>query len=558
MAAAAPDISAILAALSQRPNGTPSQGGSSQAHGAGGAAFPGAQSPPTPSHQNNGMSLPQPSNAGNLDLSAIKPVSSGSVSLADAIAIAQGKAAAKSSAPDPRLAGRSFAQTRSRSRSPARQDAFRDNYNPYRDERRDGSRRGVAEQGRSFSPAQPFTGQSEPHQNTRVRSPPGRPMENSEIITVESSSVGLIIGRAGENMRRIEQESGARVQFINGPESSGPMRQCRITGQPRQRKEAIAEIFRVAADGPQGQSRTVSIVRSTPTIVSPPPTSSGSRNDGRTEQIMVPDRTVGLIIGRGGETIRDLQERSGCHVNIVGENKSVNGLRPVNLIGAQEFRDQAKALILEVVESDTRGTAQSSQAQPPRQNFIGGYDPYAAAMPAPTPMPAPAPYDPYSGGAKMNDALMVPSEAVGMIIGKGGETIKEMQNASSAKINVSQPAGADIERHIELIGTRHACENAKRLIWEKVNTVREKQGGLSRGPEPPMHSPYGQPPPQQYPPPAYGQPPPMMPPPQSMPQLGPPETPADPYAAYGGYQAYMAMWYAAMAGQGQNGAAPPH
>src|SRR3546814_11685294 len=44
-------------------------------------------------------------------------------------------------------------------------------------------------------------------------------------------------------------------------------------------------------------------------------------------QIMVPDRTVGLIIGRGGETIRDLQERSGGHINIVGESKSVNGLR---------------------------------------------------------------------------------------------------------------------------------------------------------------------------------------------------------------------------------------
>ena len=54
------------------------------------------------------------------------------------------------------------------------------------------------------------------------------------------------------------------------------------------------------------------------------------RDNEKSTQIMVPDKTVGLIIGRGGETIKDLQERSGCHVNIVGENKSINGLRPVN------------------------------------------------------------------------------------------------------------------------------------------------------------------------------------------------------------------------------------
>ena len=66
-------------------------------------------------------------------------------------------------------------------------------------------------------------------------------------------------------------------------------------------------------------------------------------------QIMVPDRTVGLIIGRHGETIRDLQERSGCHINIVGESKSVNGLRPVNLIGSGDSAKRAKDLIMEIL-----------------------------------------------------------------------------------------------------------------------------------------------------------------------------------------------------------------
>lgn len=53
----------------------------------------------------------------------------------------------------------------------------------------------------------------------------------------------------------------------------------------------------------------------------------------------------------------------------------------------------------------------------------------------------------------------------------GGETIKDMQNTSSCKINVDQPSGADIDRRIELIGVPSAVEHAKRLIWEKVQTV---------------------------------------------------------------------------------------
>lgn len=112
---------------------------------------------------------------------------------------------------------------------------------------------------------------------------------------------------------------------------------------------------------------------------------------------MVPDRTVGLIIGRGGETIRDLQERSGCHVNIVGENKSINGLRPVNLIGSEQSQQRAKDLIMEIVDSDTKNAASKQDT--------------SRAMPRD---------DPYSGGSeKMTDSIMVPGDAVGMIIGKG-------------------------------------------------------------------------------------------------------------------------------------------
>jgi len=59
-----------------------------------------------------------------------------------------------------------------------------------------------------------------------------------------------------------------------------------------------------------------------------------------------------------------------------------------------------------------------------------------------------------------------------MIIGKGGETIREMQNNTGCKINVSQSSGpGEVEREIGLVGARDAISRAKRAIEEKVDAA---------------------------------------------------------------------------------------
>lgn len=291
------------------------------------------------------------------------------------------------------------------------QDGFRDGHNPYRDERRDEPRRQIAlhyGRERSFSPG--FGG---PTPGSRFTPPPGRGFggpgragdEGMETISIESNLVGLIIGRQGENLRRVEADTSTRVQFITGPEESGPMRQCKITGNRAARENAKLEIFRIIEENGNGPSASGR--------APPPPDRNMNAGGGMlkvagaqqpalrpgedTSQIMVPNRTVGLIIGRGGETIRDLQDRSACHVNIVGEEKSVNGLRPVNLIGTPQAAAMAKELIMEIVESDTKSLAAKGGDSRDRAGpALGGGD-----------------------GERINDRISVPSEAVGMIIGKG-------------------------------------------------------------------------------------------------------------------------------------------
>jgi far upstream element-binding protein len=75
----------------------------------------------------------------------------------------------------------------------------------------------------------------------------------------------------------------------------------------------------------------------------------------------------------------------------------------VNLIGSREAAARAKDLIMEIVESDSKSTGNKDPASARREQVkdvhYGGN---------------------YGGGSdKINDSIFVPSEAVGMIIGKG-------------------------------------------------------------------------------------------------------------------------------------------
>lgn len=552
-----------------------------------------------------GYGLPPPASSGSLDLSAIKPVNSGTLSIEDAIAKAKAFAAEKAGpqygrpmhySNDARGGGsdsRPYRSDRSRS-PPSRRDAYRDNVNPYRDERRDdrgGQSRGDYGRDRSYSPhrGRPGGGYSPRGANGsgRDRSPlRGGGDDNTEIIQIESNLVGLIIGRQGENLRRVESETGCRVQFLTPPGEPGPFRDCKISGPRARRQEAKAAINRIIEDSGMGAVARAGYDKSKDMRRPSPGGPDNLREGEESMQIMVPDRTVGLIIGRGGETIRDLQERSGCHINIVGESKSVNGLRPVNLIGPHAAAVKAKDLIMEIVDSDSRSGG-AGGGRPPKDHgghrgdhgrddrgFGGGGGP---------------------GGERVNDSIYVPSEAVGMIIGKGGETIREMQASTGCKINVSQSSGpGETEREIGLIGTRDSIARAKRAIEDKVEMVvslaskrlftnatqynpvltvsqRQKNSGGGRGGRrgdyqsqsdyDRSHNMYGS---QQRQDAGRG-------PTQSAPPAAPApaDGAADPYApckyllsfvshvrdrnadshADGGYQAYLALWYQALAQQ---------
>lgn len=71
------------------------------------------------------------------------------------------------------------------------------------------------------------------------------------------------------------------------------------------------------------------------------------------------------------------------------------------------------------------------------------------------------------------DMIYIPNKHVGIVIGKGGEMIRTLQDRSQARIQVQPDRERDMTsdvRRITVTGFPAYCDEAKRLVWRAGNT----------------------------------------------------------------------------------------
>ena len=160
---------------------------------------------PIPYQATSPPNVPQPKGSGTINLYDVKPVNSGSVSLDN------------SSYPRPSyhavINQSGYPPTRSRSRSPLRSssDHYHGGQNSYRADRWiDPQMARVRDQSPAprYSPNQrnsPLTGRRISSQNSSD--------SHTEQVMIDSTAVGLVIGRQGENMRKLEAHTQTRINI---------------------------------------------------------------------------------------------------------------------------------------------------------------------------------------------------------------------------------------------------------------------------------------------------------------------------------------------------------
>jgi len=143
-------------------------------------------------------------------------------------------------------------------------------------------------------------------------------------VRIPKESVALVIGRGGANIREIQAKSETRINF---------------------RDELETEEYRVAAirGSPDGAQMAEILIQQT--LAQQP----------RVETVVmkVPSRTVGRIIGRGGDTVRTISRASRCKVDVERHTKGYEAR--IELRGSSDSIEAARRMIEEKVrESEER------------------------------------------------------------------------------------------------------------------------------------------------------------------------------------------------------------
>ncbi|KAK4391324.1 Far upstream element-binding protein 2 [Sesamum angolense] len=185
---------------------------------------------------------------------------------------------------------------------------------------------------------------------------------------------------------------------------------------------------------------------------------------------------VGVLIGKAGDTIRSLQDNSGAKIQIMRDADADprSATRPLEIVGTLENINKAEKLIK---DADAGGSPSL---------VARGFSTVQAA----------------SGGEQLE--IQVPIEKVGLIIGKGGETIRNLQTRSGARIQLIQQNLSDgdqsRERTVRVTGNKKQIETAREMIKDVMNqTMRpsplssgyNQQGYRPRGPVAPQWGPRG-------------------------------------------------------------------
>ncbi|KAI3692596.1 hypothetical protein L6452_32415 [Arctium lappa] len=281
----------------------------------------------------------------------------------------------------------------------------------------------------------------------------------------------------GDSKRKYEDSSARRLTGFSSPDSAPsynsvppPMDEIQLAKQRAQ--EIAARLFNNAeAKRPKfdnggggfdsNDNRDFSSDLGQKAMLNTAPSVPSSYGYGNpSKKIEIPNGRVGVIIGKAGETIKYLQLQSGAKIQVTRDmDADPHSLtREVELTGSAESIAKAEQLIKDVLaEAESGGSGIVSRR-------VSGQP-----------------------GGSEQFVMQVPNNKVGLVIGKGGETIKNMQASTGARIQVIPlhlpPGDTSTERTVQIDGSSDQIEAAKQMVNEVISENRQRNsmgGGYSQ------------------------------------------------------------------------------
>ncbi|KAM6333028.1 poly(rC)-binding protein 3 isoform 21-T25 [Podargus strigoides] len=296
-------------------------------------------------------------------------------------------------------------------------------------------------------------------------------------LLMHGKEVGSIIGKKGETVKKMREESGARINISEG---NCPERIVTITGPT----DAIFKAFAMIA---YKFEEDITNSMSNSTATSKPPV---------TLRLVVPASQCGSLIGKGGSKIKEIRESTGAQVQVAGDMLPNSTERAVTISGTPDAIIQCvKQICVVMLEAytiqgqyaiphpDLTKLHQLAMQQTPftplgqttpafpgeklplhsseeAQNLMGQSSGLDASPPAST------------------HELTIPNDLIGCIIGRQGTKINEIRQMSGAQIKIASATEGSSERQITITGTPANISLAQYLINARLTSEVTGMGAL--------------------------------------------------------------------------------
>ncbi|KAJ3584578.1 hypothetical protein NHX12_015073 [Muraenolepis orangiensis] len=247
----------------------------------------------------------------------------------------------------------------------------------------------------------------------------------------------LMHGKKGETVKKMREESGARINISEG---NCPERIVTITGPT----DAIFKAFAMIA---------------------------------------YKFEECGSLIGKGGSKIKEMRESTGAQVQVAGDMLPNSTERAVTISGAPEAIIQCvKQICVVMLESPPKGATIPYRPKPAAGPviFSGGQmraDPLGAStanlslLLQHQPLPLSKLHQPPLLSPTSSHELSIPNDLIGCIIGRQGTKINEIRQMSGAQIKIANAMEGSSERQITITGTPANISLAQYLINARFRDV---------------------------------------------------------------------------------------
>uniref|UniRef100_A0A663E716 Insulin-like growth factor 2 mRNA-binding protein 2 n=1 Tax=Aquila chrysaetos chrysaetos TaxID=223781 RepID=A0A663E716_AQUCH len=269
-------------------------------------------------------------------------------------------------------------------------------------------------------------------------------------ILAHNSLVGRLIGKEGRNLKKIEQDTGTKITIspLQDLTIYNPERTITVKGSTEACSNAEVEIMKKLREAYENDVVAVNVSsQSSGTFPHQHPLP-----EQEVVNLFIPTQAVGAIIGKKGQHIKQLARFAGASIKIAPAEGPDASERMVIITGPPEAQFKAQGRIFGKLKEE---------------NFFNPKE-----------------------EVKLEAHIKVPSFAAGRVIGKGGKTVNELQNLTSAEVIVPRDQTPDENEEVivKIIGHFFASQTAQRKIREIVQQVKQQEQKHAQGAPASQHS----------------------------------------------------------------------